>query len=263
MNELKNTFEFSAVVSNFDDLKKSLGKHPFDAIFHSGILPYVQEELENLCVEYKDNLTIYDDNGASIYYFRFGKKEYYEYMPFALSLEELRQKIEITLKNNESNKLAIEWINQEFEDKALISKEYIRETGIDIEKTIKCNKILSQTQYNDIDVDFSITTYSDSTIIKIDNYIEVLQGNIIAVDENRIIHRYRIVNDDSQKCFLFIISSTSFPFVIFYTLTIDNNPTNLIVYFDDCHPIDKVENELKRIRESITYKMLFNGVRKN
>ena len=87
-------FEFSAIVKNFDELRISIVENKFDAIFHSGMIPYDKIELDKLCFENKENLTVYEDNGTSIYYFRFGEKEYYDFMPLALSLNELKRIIE-------------------------------------------------------------------------------------------------------------------------------------------------------------------------
>ncbi len=94
MKQSKRVFEFSAIVKNFDELRFSLENHKLDAIFHSGMILYDKIELDKLCNDNKENLTVYEDNGTSIYYFRFGKKEYYDFMPFALSLKELKRIIE-------------------------------------------------------------------------------------------------------------------------------------------------------------------------
>jgi hypothetical protein len=86
---MENKFEFSAIVKSFAELKGSL-KSKMDCIIHTGVSSCNEIELKNLAIEHIDNLSIYNDGEDEIYYFRFGKKEYYEYLPLGISVSELK-----------------------------------------------------------------------------------------------------------------------------------------------------------------------------
>lgn len=116
MKESIKQFEFSAIVKNFNELILSLENTPFDAIFHAGMIPYDKKMLDKLCNDFKNNLTVYDDNGTSIYYFRFGKKEYYDDMPFALTIIELKDAIENIIHPKKFTKDEIERMLQKSYD---------------------------------------------------------------------------------------------------------------------------------------------------
>lgn len=89
---MENKFEFSAIVKSFAELESSL-KSKMDCIIHSGVCHCDDVELKYLATEHKNNLTTYLVAGDEIYYFRFGKKEYYEYLPLGIPMSELKETV--------------------------------------------------------------------------------------------------------------------------------------------------------------------------
>jgi hypothetical protein len=87
---MENKFEFSATVKSFAELNP-LVRRKIDCIIHTGVSHCNDVELKNLAIEYKNNLTKYLDGEDEIYYFRFGKKEHYEYLPLGIPISKLRE----------------------------------------------------------------------------------------------------------------------------------------------------------------------------
>lgn len=94
---MENKFEFSAVVKSFTELKVLL-KSKIDCIIHTGVSPCDEIELKELATAHSENLTTYLDAEDLIYYFRFGKKEHYEYLPLGISISNLKETV-----NNQIN----------------------------------------------------------------------------------------------------------------------------------------------------------------
>lgn len=95
VEELKNVFEIGSLVTSFNHLNTNLLTNR-DAIFHAGMLGFNQSELDNLCMDYHSNLTIYESN---VYYFRFKNFDYYKNVKFGIEISDIDNSLKYLVSN--------------------------------------------------------------------------------------------------------------------------------------------------------------------